>query len=315
VYRNLGLAYMNKRNDPDAALRSYQTAFELDKSDARVFFELDQLSKKHGASPGERLAQLAAHPELVDRRDDLTIEYVTLLNLTGRHAEALERLLARTFHPWEGGEGKTTGQYVTALVELARGQLAARNAAAAVEFLERARTYPEKLGEGKLAGAQENHIFYFLGLAHAQLGDRARADACFRAAAEGPSELAAALYYNDQPPEMIFYQALARLQLGRNDEAAELCRRLVEYGTTHQDDDVKMDYFAVSLPDFLVFDDDLNRRNRIHCLFMAGLGYLGLGEAAAAAAAFEQVLALEPAHVGATLLHQHGHAGQAVAQA
>ena len=39
-----------------------------------------------------------------------------------------------------------------------------------------------------------------------------------------------------------------------------------------------MDYFAVSLPDFLVFDDDLNGRNRIHCQYMAALGYLGLGE-------------------------------------
>ena len=62
-----------------------------------------------------------------------------------------------------------------------------------------------------------------------------------------------------------------------------------------------MDYFAVSLPDFLVFDDDLARRNRIHCRFMAGLGHLGLGEVHAAAAAFDTVLAQEPAHLGATL--------------
>lgn len=40
---------------------------------------------------------------------------------------------------------------------------------------------------------------------------------------------------------------------------------------------MKIDYFAVSLPDLLVFDHDLDIRNRIHCHYLIGLGYLGLG--------------------------------------
>ena len=47
-----------------------------------------------------------------------------------------------------------------------------------------------------------------------------------------------------------------------------------------------MDYFAVSLPDFLVFDEDLQRRNRIHCHYMMALGLLGLGEAGRSRTAF-----------------------------
>ena len=62
-----------------------------------------------------------------------------------------------------------------------------------------------------------------------------------------------------------------------------------------------MDYFAVSLPDFLVFDEDLNERNRIHCHYMLGLGYLGLEDFAAAGAHFDAVLALDANHLGATL--------------
>ncbi len=62
-----------------------------------------------------------------------------------------------------------------------------------------------------------------------------------------------------------------------------------------------MDYFAVSLPDFLVFDEDLNRRNRIHCHYMMALGCLGLGDTANAAAQFDQVLAMNADHVGAAL--------------
>ena len=36
------------------------------------------------------------------------------------HQEALNILLSRKFHPWEGGEGKVTGQYVVSLIELAK---------------------------------------------------------------------------------------------------------------------------------------------------------------------------------------------------
>ena len=65
-----------------------------------------------------------------------------------------------------------------------------------------------------------------------------------------------------------------------------------------------IDYFAVSLPDFLVFDDDGGRRHRLHCDYMAGLGYLGMGDAAEATVCFARVLAEDPAHVGAMLHHK-----------
>ena len=40
-------------------------------------------------------------------------------------------------------------------------------------------------------------------------------------------------------------------------------------------DHIQIDYFAVSLPDFLVFDDDLDLRNEVHCHYMRALGLLG----------------------------------------
>jgi hypothetical protein len=56
----------------------------------------------------------------------------------------------------------------------------------------------------------------------------------------------------------------------------------VAYGTEHLEDHPTLDYFAVSLPDFLVFDEDLSRRNRVHCHYMTASGYLGLGDKATA---------------------------------
>ncbi|HEX9028399.1 MAG TPA: tetratricopeptide repeat protein, partial [Anaerolineales bacterium] len=301
VYRNLGLAYFNKRSDSRKALDCYEKAFELNPSDARVFFELDQLYKQLNRTPTERLVVFQQHLDLVEQRDDLTIEYITLLNLTNRSDEAYQRLMQRNFHPWEGGEGKVTGQYVTCLVEKARSSMLDGEAAQAIDLLMSAQVYPYNLGEGKLFGAQENNIFYYLGCAYELLGDTERALDWFTRASSGLSDPSSSRYYNDQPPDMIFYQGLAQLKLNQAEKAQAVFHKLVDYGYVHLHDEVEVDYFAVSLPDFVVFDVDLNKVNRVHCNYMLGLGYLGLGDKPEAIGHFTAVLAEDANHLGAIL--------------
>jgi tetratricopeptide (TPR) repeat protein len=308
VQRNLGLAYYNRQHDPQRALQSFQTAFALNESDPRVLFELDQLYKKLNRPPAQRLEFLEQHAWLVEQRDDLMIERITLHNLLGRPEAALGLLTGRQFHPWEGGEGKVTGQYVTSLVEIARRLIREGDYAGAIERLEQAQTYPPNLGEGKLYGAQENNIFYYLGRAYEGQGASDRANDCFERSATGLSEPASAMYYNDQPPYMIFYRGLACQKLepagNRKGEAQEIFQKLVGYGQAHLNDNPLMDYFAVSLPHFLVFDEDLSRRNRVHCHYIMALGYTGLGERASAEAHYAEVLRLDAAHLGAVLHRQ-----------
>lgn len=299
VHRNLGLAYYNKLHEPQRAVSSLEKAFLLNPDDARVLFELDQLYKKLNRRPAERLAFLEPYANLVDQRDDLTVESITLLNLLHRPHEALNRLLKGSFHPWEGGEGKVTRQYVVSLVELARQSIERGEFEAAVQRLQQAQTYPHNLGEGKLYGAQENDIFYYLGCACEGLGETDNAQYWFKRAAVGLSEPSSAIFYNDQPPDMIFYQGLARLKLEQTTEARKIFQELVEYGNIHMEDEPKIDYFAISLPDFLVFDEDLNERNRIHCLYIAALGHTGLGEKTIALALYDEVLKLDANHLGA----------------
>lgn len=301
VHRNLALAYYNKLGDADRALDSLEKAYALNESDARILYELDQLHKKLGYASERRLAFLSARKAIVDKRDDLYLEYVSLLNATGQHQAALDALEVRKFHPWEGGEGKATGQHVLSHVELAKQEIAGGWYEEAIEHLESALVYPERLGEGKLAGAQENHIYYYLGLAHELAGRAELAKASYRQASEGLEEPIGAMYYNDQPPEMIFYQGLAWLKRGVSKEANRRFYKLIDYAEKHWRDDVKFDYFAVSLPDFLVFEDNLNKRNRIHCLFMRGLGLLGLGRDAEAKQELEAALALDASHAGARI--------------
>jgi tetratricopeptide (TPR) repeat protein len=301
VHRNLGLAYFNKRHDPVSAQKYFETAFALNPEDARVFFELDQLYKRVNRTPEERLALFERYPGLVERRDDLAVEYISLLNLAGRHKDAYHQLMKRNFHPWEGGEGKVTGQYVISLVELAKEALSEGLAQAAIDALVEAQTYPPNLGEGKLYGAQENNVYYYLGCAFEQMGRAEKALRMFERASKGLSEPTSAIYYNDQPPDLIYYQGLAHLKLNAAEAANAIFTRLVEFGEAHLDEEVKVDYFAVSLPDFLVFDVEMKERNHIHCLYMMGLGELGRGNLPAARSHFDAILAIDANHTGATL--------------
>jgi tetratricopeptide (TPR) repeat protein len=301
VHRNLALAYFNKQRQPAKALKALERAFRLDPTDARVLYELDLLRRRALIGPKRRFALLDRYRELVETRDDLLLEYVTLLNSLGDHEEALRILSARRFQPWEGGEGRVTGQYVVSLVELAKECLAAGEAAKAVDLLERARAYPANLGEGKLHGAQENHVLYWLGLAHHRLGDRDAARRFWSEASTGMSVPAPALYYNDPNPETIFYQGLALQRLGRRAAARERFQALVRFGRGHRADHVVLDYFAVSLPEFTVFEDDLDRRNEVNCRYLTALGLWGRGHRAQARRELRAVLRLDPSHLPARL--------------
>ena len=110
-YRNLAIAYYNKEKDPAKALDVMKKALELDPSYPRFLQEYDQLLAKNNVSVKDRLSVLEQYPHLLEERDVLYLEYITLLNKTGQYDKALTCLKGHIFHPWEGGEGKVSGQY------------------------------------------------------------------------------------------------------------------------------------------------------------------------------------------------------------
>ena len=304
VWRNLSLTYFNKKGDAKKARDCMERAYALDERDARILLELDQLYRKINMSIDKRFAFLDTHKETAFIRDDLTIEYCTLLNSMSRHEEALDIITSRKFHPWEGGEGKVTTQYAVALMQIARRELTAGHAAKAKELLERALVFPHNLGEGKLEGAKDNNIYYYLGLCERALGNEDAAVAHLTRAAAGSEEPASAMYYNDQPAELILYQGLAALELGDRDHASARFHKLISYGEKHYYDKVKIDYFAVSLPDLQLFDEDLTMRNRAHCEYLIALGSYGLGDKARAETCYDAALKIDCAHQGVILHRQ-----------
>ena len=307
VHRNLALLYFNKEHDPERALQHIERAFHLDETDARMLMELDQLYKRLQRPHQQRLDFLRQYPQLIQQRDDLVLEEITLLNQLGHYEEALAKLDAHLFHPWEGGEGKVPAQYQICRVELAKQALMAGKDGEeqAIRLLNECFEYPHYLGEGKLYGAQENDFYYLLGVAYDALGHKEKARECWEDATKGPQEPAAAMYYNDAKPDKIFYQGMALLKLGRKDEAYGRFYRLINYGKQHIFEKQVMDYFAVSLPDLLIWEgnaghqlSELDQRNIIHCKYMLALGYYGMGDEAHALKYLEEVEALDINHQG-----------------
>lgn len=299
--RNLGIACFNKFSQKQKALQLYQQAFAADKTDARILFELDQLKKRFHIAPLERRSFLEQYAELVYQRDDLLTEFINLYTITGETGKAMEIINTHQFHPWEGGEGKVSTLYITNLVLQARKALLNDKIEEAITLLNRARVYPDNLGEGKIFGAQENDIFYWLGCAYAQQGDPTKANEYWQMAATGLDEPTPAIYYNDQQPDKIFYQGLALKQLGKTAEAAQKFQKLIDYATVHENDTIRIDFFAVSLPDLMIFDDDLDIKNKVHCYYLAALGHYGLNNINEAEKYFNKVISMDPCHLGAVI--------------
>nr|MCR5101960.1 DUF5107 domain-containing protein [Butyrivibrio sp.] len=233
---------------------------------------------------------------LIEERDDLYTEYVTLLNTSGKYYEAYKMIKSHNFRTWEGAEGKITAQFKLALYALAMKAFVNGEVKNAKDMVLEALSYPENLGEGRLEGTKDNNLYYLLAQIAEKLSDKKLMEESLYKAVSGVSEPAGMMYYYDQPADMILFQGLAFEKLGNKTEANKRFYKLLDYGERHIKDKFVMDYFAVSMPDMSVFETDMNKKNVAHCYYLMGLGNFGLGKKAEAEKWFEKALETEPLH-------------------
>ena len=294
VWRNLGIGYFNIQGRADRARAAYDAAIRAAPDDARLWFERDQLLKRSGAAPEQRLRRLEGRLDLVARRDDLTVELCALYNQVGRPADALRLLGARRFQPWEGGEGQALGQYKQARLALGRAALAAGDAAGAVTHFRAALVAPENLGEAWHLLQNQSDTHHWLGEALAAAGDRRSARRHWMQAAESEGdfqEMSVRAF-----SELTYYSARSLARLGRPAAARRLLRNLLAYAEALEQAPAKIDYFATSLPTMLLFEDDLQVRQTATACFLQAQALFGLGRRAAAVRRLAEVLRRDPGH-------------------
>jgi tetratricopeptide (TPR) repeat protein len=294
VWRNLGIGYFNALGEEARARSAFDKAIDAAPADGRVLYERDQLWKRLGESPERRLIELEKYAELVHFRDDLSVELASLYNQTRRHDRALSVLQSRKFQPWEGGEGLALGQHVRTHLMLGKRELAHGSANRARQFFETALIAPANLGEAKHPLTNQSDIYFWLGTAFDALGDSVSARQWWERAAHHKGDFQEMSV--TQFSEMTYYNALALRRLDRIKESEELLRSVLSYAEALANQEAKVDYFATSLPNMLLFNQDLNKRNKIIALFLQAQARLGLGDATRGQRLIIQVLELDQNH-------------------
>jgi tetratricopeptide (TPR) repeat protein len=297
AWRNLGFGYYNVLHDAPRAIRAFEQARATAPKDARILYEQDQLLKRTGVSIDYRLAALEAQRDLVDRRDDLSVELASLYNSTTQPARALSILLERQFQPWEGGEGLVLSQYVRANVLLAVSALHDGDSLHALTLLQAAWNPPRNLSEAKHLLMNLSMIDYWLGVAYFEHRETARANTHWAHAARQKGDFQ---QMQVQPvSEMTYWSAMALRRLGWESEAQALFHKIFDYAQELEQRTPAIDYFATSLPAMLLFSEDLKTRETVTARFLQAQALLGLGKEAEGRELLQQLRALDSSHNGA----------------
>ncbi|MDO5581437.1 MAG: DUF5107 domain-containing protein [Planctomycetia bacterium] len=215
AWRNIGFAY-DRKNDLKKAVAAYEKSLSCDKSDPRVFTELDIIYAKLFKPAQERLDLMEKSLPVILKHDDAVIRLVGLYNETGNCEKAIEIFKTRHFHVWEGGRA-VHNIFVDS--HLIRG-LQNRNEKkfdAAVKDFEDAQTYPANLEVGRtIGGGQNAKVFYFLGTAYDAMGDKEKAKSAYEKSVNKENEPETLV------SELTFFRIMSLKKLGKKAEAQDL---------------------------------------------------------------------------------------------
>lgn len=308
--RGLGIYSYNKLHDLKHALNYFAKALQASNGDERILFENDLLLKYSSHTPKERYEILNKYDTKSFVRDDLKAELVTLYNELYMLDEAHDNLSKLQFHVWEGGEGRVTGQYINNALLRAHQLYQDGNYAQALDIVKEALVFPHNLGEGKLSMQTDNDLYFFAALYAQAAGHTEEAKAYLDAAQQGQTTICEQLYYNDLPIDYVFYNGLAQAISGKREQATALFNTMKQWSYDTFDKQSEEDFFAVSLPDLVVLDRDLNQTRKENCLVMRLLAGIGLGDNELYQEALVQLNKLQPSnfklclyeHLGPTLL-------------
>jgi tetratricopeptide (TPR) repeat protein len=218
--RNAAIALVNLEGDDEGALVLYERAIAGD-STARLLYERDQLLARTGAPAGRRLDLLNEHRSEALRRDDLATSFCRLLVEADRAIEALAILESRQFAPWEGGEGQVIAAWEAATMALAAAAESRGDLRGAANFLRRAITTPENLGEARHPLTDTQHLHHELARLLDLLGRSDEATEARAAAVISPSGPVAASvdddevdYFATSLPDLLLFRRPARARIG-----------------------------------------------------------------------------------------------------
>lgn len=300
AHRNLAIAWSHEEtgNSLDKAIASLEKAVSLGGRYPLHFFELDQLYEAVGRPPEERLAMLEKHHDTVLQRDDALAREIGLKVFMGKYDEAIELMQGRQFSIWEGSGRFSVGDYWTdAHLLRGRQRLASGKYQMAIDDFQKSIVFPENLrASGSRGGERDSEVDYWVGTAYEDMGEPDQAKQHWKnAVSNEPSQYRRRRgnFLSNQSAQR-FYQALALRKLGRETDAEEIFKELVESGTE------ALQRTSPEIDSSTKFDEQSSQRTRLAMAhYVAGLGYLGLNEREKADRELTEALQVRPDHLGA----------------
>ncbi len=218
VWRNLAFGAFYHENNIQKSIEYMKKAIELDEEQPIWYAELETYYDMSDENFVECLDIMAAHIDVVKKDINAPKSLVKLYNLNGEYDNAIQLLGNHHFRTWEGGRD-IYFHYVDAHTLKAMDLMNIGNNEKAIAELEKAMEYPENLEVGKPLNDERNAmILYFMGMAHKNMGEKAKANDCFSKSVGAKN--------SQNWPDLLFFQARSYQELGEPENATLLYKEL-----------------------------------------------------------------------------------------
>lgn len=170
--------------------------------------------------------------------------------------------------------GKVLKQYTRACLLLGQQALDKNQPDLALRFFEQSLDIPRNLGEAYHMLQAKADVNYWNGKALRALGRESEAITCFTASAQeaGDFQQMAVTAHS----ELSYYRALSLFELNQKEAARRLLDELKTFAQNKMQTQAKIDYFATSLPNLLVFEEDLQSTQEAHAGLLLKLAEQGI---------------------------------------
>lgn len=170
----LARGVLQEEKSPEKALSDYEKAVELGKTQWRthhalIHFFLRQNQNKEALSAARKAASLL--PEY----GPLKVDLIKALMASGDYEAAEEILDKIEVLPYEGAT-EVHGLYVQTKISLGLKSMIEKNWLKAIDYFEKSKLYPERLGTGEPFQPDFRLQKWFEAISYEKLGERARAD-------------------------------------------------------------------------------------------------------------------------------------------
>lgn len=272
VHRNLGLAYSEIDKDYVKALASMKKAADVNSDDARLLFEIDGLHELNRLSPQDKYEFLMNHYATATKRGETLLRLITRAVEFGKYEEALNALETNSISETEGSRD-IQNAYLNSYTLRALAEIDKKEYNRAMKDIDAALAYPIGLyGRGRYA-----QLYYLAGLVHESNGDKTKAREFFEKTIQVETE-------RGDDREFDYYKGLALIKINQVDEANALFRRMSSDTADNS-----------AYTQFEGRRTNLSQQVTNH--YMAGLGYMGLGDKVKASAEFKKALELNSGHI------------------